>query len=248
MAGCKLPGYSGREVALEIAYACGDVNPLTLAFAPIGALTTKEFSLTWDTTDATADDTVGSLRANMATWQTLEVSYDGICKRADGTKYNQVRLMKHIANPGPDFSNQPVVWARMTFPDLTFIFYALATGQDRSAPFDNNTTFSGTLSATESDFGLIVLDTPNPDTPDVTGVTVTPATLDMEVGGTAVLVAAVAPVGAVQSVVWSSSAPEVASVNQSGQVTAQSEGVATVTAASSAGAFSGVCDVTVTAP
>lgn len=246
---CSLPGYNGREVALEVAYACGDVNPLTLAWAPIGALRTKEFNLTWDTSDASSDDSIGSLRANIATWQTLEVTFDGVCKRQDGTKSNQTRLAKHTISPGPDYSGQPVVWVRMTFPDLTFIFYALSTEMSRSAPFDDIATFNGAFSATESDFGLIVVDTPQPGSTNPTAVTVTPDTLALETGDVANLSATVAPAGAVQGVVWSSSAPLIASVDQSGVVRAQSEGVATITATSTGpGNLTDTCAVTVTDP
>lgn len=246
---CSLPGYNGREVALEVAYACGDVNPITLAWAPIGALRTKEFNLTWDTTDASSDDSIGSLRANIATWQTLEVTFDGVCKRADGTKSNQTRLAKHTIAPGPDFSGQPVVWVRMTFPDLTFIFYGLSTEMSRSAPFDDVATFNGAFSATESDFGLIVLDTPQPGSTNPTSVTVAPATLALDVGEVGNVSATVLPAEATQNVVWSSSAPLVASVTQAGVVTAQSEGVATITATSTGvGNLTGTCAVTVTEP
>lgn len=246
---CSLPGYNGREVALEVAYACGDVNPVSLAWQPIGALRTKEFNLTWDTTDASSDDSVGSLRSNIATWQTLEVTFDGVAKRADGTKSNQTALARHTINPGPEYSGQPVVWVRMTFPDLTFIFYALSTEMSRSSPFDDVVTFNGAFSATESDFGLIVVDTPTPGGVTPTGVTVAPDTLALETGDTANVSATVAPAGAPQSVVWSSSAPLIASVDQSGVVTAQSEGTATITATSTGpGNLTGTCAVTVTDP
>lgn len=229
---CSLPGYSGREVGFEFALACGDVNPLSLNFMPVGSLTTKGFSLTWDTTDASTDDLVGNLRANIATFQTLEVTASGVCKRKDGTKSNQTLLTKHVANPGPEFSNQPSGWARMTFPDLTFICYGLFTECSRTAPSDDSSTFDLSFTSAESDFGLIVLDTPDPNAPPATGVTVTPDELPLVIGGVAQLVATVQPAAAAQAVTFTSDTPAVATVTPMGVVTAIAEGTATITVAS----------------
>lgn len=79
-------------------------------------------------------------------------------------------------------------------------------------------------------------------------VTVTPATLNLEVDETADLEAAVTPVGASQLVTWTSSAPAVASVSATGLVTALAVGTSTITATSAAdGTKTDTCAVTVTA-
>lgn len=36
MAGCELDKYVGRDVGLEYALVCGDVDPRTVSFLPIG--------------------------------------------------------------------------------------------------------------------------------------------------------------------------------------------------------------------
>lgn len=229
---CKLDGYAGRLVMLEYMLACGDVDPRSpsVNWQPIGPMTTKSFNLTWETSDTSTDQTVGNLMSNIATWQSLEISGSGIATPEDGTRSNLTALTKHIANPGPDYSHQPIMWLRMTFPDLTFIAYMIGTTISRDAPSGEPVTYEFSATATASDFGLIVLDTPDPDAPAATSITMTPAgPLELEIGDTEQLSAVVAPSGASQSVIYSSSDPLVASVSVGGLVTASDEGTATIT-------------------
>ncbi|MCU8980480.1 Ig-like domain-containing protein, partial [Pseudomonas aeruginosa] len=129
---------------------------------------------------------------------------------------------------------QPVVWMRMTFPDLTFTAFMLISNLSRSAPYDDVTTYSFEASATASDFGLIVEDTPDADAPDPTSIQVVPETLSLTVGEGFNFEGVVLPVGAPQGLRWTSSAPTVAAVNAvTGEVSALSAGTATITAASS---------------
>lgn len=248
---CKLPGYVGRDVLLEYGFACGDVNPTDPDFAwtTFASLRTKDFNLTWDTADASSDSSPNNLRENLATFQTLEISGDGVAKRSTtvGVQDAFTILTKHVVKPGAAFSDQPVAWFRMTFPDLTFIAYMLVTDLSRSATFDDVVTFSFSAVAASSDFGLLVEDTPDPNAPAPTTVTVTPATLALGVGDSAPLTAVVAPPLAHQVVDWESSAPAIATVDIYGTVTAVSAGVATITAASAvAPLVLGTCAVTVT--
>jgi alpha-tubulin suppressor-like RCC1 family protein len=85
--------------------------------------------------------------------------------------------------------------------------------------------------------------------PLVAGVTVAPATLTLRPDGTKTLAAAVEPADALQSVVWASDAPSVATVVGDGltaTVTAVAVGTARITATSvGLPATVGACDVTV---
>lgn len=228
---CKLPGYVGRDIAVEYALACGDVDPRSPDFVwtRFGAMRTKEFSLTWDTADTTADDSIGGLRGNLATFKSLEISGDGVARQGTGAEKAAFTILtKHVFNPGDDYSNQPVAWIRMTFPDVTFIAYMIITDLSRSAPYDDVVTFSFTAMATDSDFGLIVEDTPDVNV-SPTAVTVTPDTVALTVGQTRQLGRTVTPSNANPNGTWSSSAPAIASVSTTGLVTALDEGTATIT-------------------
>jgi uncharacterized protein YjdB len=77
-------------------------------------------------------------------------------------------------------------------------------------------------------------------------VSVSPAELRLEPGGTARLSATVLPANASdQSVTWSSSNGQVAAVSSDGQVTAVSHGIAVITARTGTGNHTGACTVSV---
>lgn len=247
MADCKSQKYVGRDCVLEYAIGCGDEMPASADWKRLGAMRTKELTIEWETTDATADDSIGSLRENLATFQTLSVSGDGTLKASGGGSASLIELTKHVVRPDST-SGQPFAWLRMTFPDLTFIFFALVTNMSRSAPYDDVATYSLEASATTSDFGLIVEDTPDPDADDVASVTVTPTTGSIPVGGTVQLSTVVAPAGAPQGIVYQSSDTNIATVAQTGLVTGVGVGVADITVSSLAdGTKSDVAEITVTA-
>ncbi|MCF3649116.1 Ig-like domain-containing protein [Synoicihabitans lomoniglobus] len=80
----------------------------------------------------------------------------------------------------------------------------------------------------------------------VTGVSLAPATLALEAGGTQALTATLSPLNATnQAVVWTSSAPGVATVSPSGLVTGVADGSATITVTTSDGGFTANTTVTV---
>ena len=80
----------------------------------------------------------------------------------------------------------------------------------------------------------------------VTGVTVSPSTLELKVGTTGTLTAEVAPAGATKKgVAWTSSDEKVATVDN-GTVTAVAEGTATITVKTDDGGFTAAATVTVT--
>ena len=82
----------------------------------------------------------------------------------------------------------------------------------------------------------------------VTGITINPATLNLNVGGSQGLTAAVTPANAKdKTVTWKSDNDKVASVNASGMVIAKSVGTAKITATANGGTgFSAACTVKVT--
>lgn len=245
---CEKQKFVGRDVVMEYFIGCGDELPGANDWKRFGSMRTKEFTLEWETTDATADDSIGALRENLATFQTLSISGDGVVKAAGAGAANLIELTKHVANPAAT-SGQPVAWVRMTFPDLTFTAFMIVTNMSRSAPFDDVVTYSFEASATASDFGLIVEDTPNPDAV-ITGVSVVPATLSLDVGDTYDIEAVVLPTNAPQGVTWTSDEPTEVSVNAyTGVVTAltATATTATITATSTSdNTKSGTCVVTVT--
>ena len=86
------------------------------------------------------------------------------------------------------------------------------------------------------------------DTPlvELTGLTLTPKKVDLEVGKSYQLSAVKEPANAEGSLTWTSSKPAVAAVDKSGKVTAKGEGTATITV--TCGTKSAACTVTVSKP
>ena len=85
------------------------------------------------------------------------------------------------------------------------------------------------------------------DKVNVTGVTVSPSSAGMVVGDTLTLTAGIIPANATnKNVSWQSNDPSVASVDNTGTVTAEAAGDAVITAVTEDGGFTSSCSVTVT--
>ncbi len=228
---CNKTKYVGRDVVLEYAIGCGEVMPTEAEWKVFGSLRTKEFNLAWDTTDATDSDSIGALRENLATFQTLTISGDGTCKASGAGAANLIELTKHVANPVAT-SGQPVAWMRMTFPDLTFTAYMIISTMSRSAPYDDVVTYSMEATATASDYGLMVDDTPSEDADDVASVSVYVGSSNLAVGAKDQCAAIVSPTTAPSAVVWTVDDQAIATVDQNGIVTGVSSGDVVVKATS----------------
>jgi uncharacterized protein YjdB len=223
---CASSKFVGKSVLAEFALACGDVDPMTLTWLPLGAARNKSLTMSADTVDATADDSVGGFRDTLITYKTFEVSIDGVTKRDDGTTANQQLLFDHfVTDP------QPYLWLRLTGPINTVIGFCILTEYSQEFPYDDVATYSIAASATARPGGLasvIVEDTPIA----VTSVVTTPATATVAVGNVTNLDAAVLPPAANQAVVWTSATPATATVNANGRVTGVAAGVVVITATS----------------
>lgn len=231
MAGCKLVKYTGKDVPIYYSIGCGDEMPQDDAWKRLMALRGKEVNISWDTIDATADDSIGALRDTIASYLTFSISGDGTLKNSGAGAAEAKEFTKHVINPVAT-AGQPLAWLKIIFPDITITAFMLCTTASRSAPNDELATWSFEATAAPSDFGLIVEDTPDPNAPAATGVTVTPTAVSVAVGATAQLAAVVAPAGADQRVTYTSATPATATVSTTGLVTGVAEGVVNVTVAS----------------
>jgi formylglycine-generating enzyme required for sulfatase activity len=123
-----------------------------------------------------------------------------------------------------------------------------------AATVDENGTVTGIaagtakITATTVDGGLkaVCSVTVSPTPVSLTEITVSPSTLEIYTGGTGTLSVAFTPTNATdQNLTWSSSDKTVATVEESGLVTAVAEGSATITATSADGNHTSTCAVTV---
>ena len=89
-------------------------------------------------------------------------------------------------------------------------------------------------------------DDPTPSTVAVKGITVSPTNKEVKVGETFTIQPTISPANATnKNITWSSSNSRVASVSNSGKVTANAEGAATITAKTNDGNYTATCTVTV---
>lgn len=223
---CASSKFVGKSVLAEFALACGDVDPLTLTWLPLGAARNKSLTMSADTVDATADDSVGGFRDTLITYKTFEVSIDGVTKRDDGTTSNQQMLFNHfVTDP------QPYVWIRLTGPINTVTGFCILTEFSQEFPYDDIATYSITASATSRPGGLasvIVAATPIA----ITSVSVSPTTATVAVGNVTNLIAKALPAAASQAFTWSSATPAKATVSSTGVVTGVAAGTSVITATS----------------
>lgn len=122
------------------------------------------------------------------------------------------------------------------------------TSSSAVATVDNNGNVTavsfGTATITATAGGMTATCTVNVKPIEVSGVTLSESTLNILIGSKATLTATVTPGDATDgSITWSSSAPAVATVDNSGNVTAVSLGTAVITA--KAGEMTATCTVTV---
>jgi uncharacterized protein YjdB/protocatechuate 3,4-dioxygenase beta subunit len=144
-----------------------------------------------------------------------------------------------------DATNKSVTWASdkpdIATVDASGLVTAVAAGTAKITA----TTADGGFTAT----GIITVEVPPPPpVVRVTGVTVAPDVATIEVGASAQLDAEVLPVDAAnQAVTWTSSDEAVATVSDTGLVTAVAAGTATITVTTTVGEFTATGTITVAA-
>ena len=147
-----------------------------------------------------------------------------------------------VAPAGVDMTNTPAASCEATSSSPAGTYPITVTGDAESADGNYTITYvNGTLTI---EAAVI----PEPPVIHVTGVSLDQSVLHLTVGGTAQLVASVAPSNAGnRNVTWSSSEPAVAAVS-GGAVTALRPGSAVITVTTVDGGYAASCAVTVTAP
>lgn len=153
-------GYVGSAVPLEIAVACGDVDPSTLTFSRLGSLTVKSFTAAAETTGTMTDTSSGGFTDTIATGATFEVQGDGICRKGGADwEIHKTLLKQYFENLAAKVTTN--LFIRLTFPDLTFTVFCAMTTYDRNGDTGSEVTFSTAFSAAESTYNSsIVSETP----------------------------------------------------------------------------------------
>lgn len=159
MADCSNDKYPGKLTVVEFAIGCPDVVPDEADWLLIGSLRNKELATQWDTIDATTDDSPGAARENIASFQNITLSVDGVSRKTDDTQHNQNALIDHIFNPAAT-GGQPYAWARVTSPARTYVLPCLWNSATLTWAYDDVSTFAAEAMIAPSDTGVIITPTP----------------------------------------------------------------------------------------
>lgn len=155
--------YAGRKVIVGFAISCGDEDPATLNYLPVGSSNQKDINVGTTTSDNTNDDTFG-VQSAIVTFLTFSATVSGFATQADSIGSNQALLKKYLVNE-VIAGRQPNVFVKAQFPDVTYYAYCSVTENSNGAATADNVTYSFTFTATATPVGsgiapLQIFDTP----------------------------------------------------------------------------------------
>jgi len=134
--------------------------------------------------------------------------------------------------------NKNVNWSSSNTDIATVDLNGLVTGVSAG---------TATINVSTQDGGKVsscLVTVPTPILP-VTGVSMIPTSVNLNVGGTWQLIASVVPANSIKTVTWSSSNSSIATVNSTGFVTGIAAGNATITVTTQDGNFTATCQITI---
>ena len=243
----------------QLTLSSGATETLTASLQPENA-TNKNVSWSSGNTDVATVDANGKVTAKAAGSATITVkTADGgktaTCKvtvnassvavtgvsvspESLSLKVGDTSALKAVVSPA-EATNQKVTWssnnAAVASVDDTGKVTAKSAGNAviTATTADGGKTAACAISVTEANVA-------------VSGVSVTPKSVDLNVGESAPLTAAVSPSNATnKNVSWSSGNTDVATVDTNGKVTAKSAGTATITVTTADGSKTANCTITV---
>jgi hypothetical protein len=157
MANCtgQATNYTGRNIIVEVAVSCGDVDPKTLTYLPIGSTNQKDITVGSQTTDNTSDDTNG-VTSTLVTFIEFSVTASGFATQADNVKSNQAAIKMYHVNE-VQAGRQPTYFVRCILPDVTYYAFCNVTSTGVSGPTSDAATFNFEFSATNTGSEILSL-------------------------------------------------------------------------------------------
>lgn len=163
MADCNAGALIGKNLAVEFALLCPNIEPTELDWKRLGAMRSKSLDLAWDTIDTTTDSSKGAIRSAMASFQTLSFSGDGLVSKEFTEQIdNYFNLLKHVAQPPAETGGQPLGWLRLTDEIKTWVIPVLFSNFSESAPYDDAQSYSLEATANPTTIPVSLKKTPPP--------------------------------------------------------------------------------------
>lgn len=193
MQGCSTENSKlfGRGVVLEVALGCSDAVPALEDRLPLMAGTSKGFDFSPNTVTSDADDTKGYVE-NIVTNSDFTISFEGEVRQND--KLDQFGVGKFVKyyNDEVKAGRQPTIWVFMDYGPVRFQGYMVISALSSDGGSNDIVTLSTEFKVADSD--TIEVEEVN-DVP-VTGITVAPTSLAIEMGTPETFTITFAPAGA----------------------------------------------------
>ena len=146
MATCKNTRLVGRNSTLEFAIQCVDEDPALTTFKPLGAVTTKSFSIDGNSLEANDSFSSSGFTENQISTSSLSLSVSGNYVRDPDSFPNSgfiSELLVHRFNAiKQDLSEDPIILVRYTRADVTLTAYMLVSSISVEDPDADLSTFT----------------------------------------------------------------------------------------------------------
>ena len=144
--GCPNKRMVGRNSTLEYAVQCTDSDPAETTFKPLGAVTTKSFSIDGNSLEANDSFASSGFSENQLSTSSLSLSVSGNYVRDPDSYPNSgfiSELLVHRFNSiKQDLSEDPVILVRYVRPDVTLTAYMIITSINVEDPDADLSTFT----------------------------------------------------------------------------------------------------------
>lgn len=247
MEGCNDSGLLvGKNVVLEVALGCADTVPTEEDWQALAAGTSKTIDFSPNTVTSDADDK-GAWVDNAITNADATISFEGEVRKNDALdQFGFGKFVKYFTDE-MNAKRQPTLWVRVQLGPIEFVGYMVATALSTDGGTNDIVTFSTEFKVYDGNTVSVTLI----DAVPVTGITVDPASLALQVGTPGTFTITFAPAGATNTnYTVVSDNTGVATVAKTGNivtVTPVAAGTSNVVVTSEDGGFVRVVDVTVTA-
>ena len=148
--GCLNKRLIGRNSTFEVAIQCTTEDPATTDFLPLGAITTKSFSIDGSVLEANDSFASSGFTENQMATSALTLSVSGNYVRDPDSFPNATfisALLVHRFNSiKQDLSEDPIILVRYVRPDVTLTAYMLINSINVEDPDADLSTFTMELS------------------------------------------------------------------------------------------------------
>lgn len=141
----------GKIVTVGYAIGCGDDDPETLTYLPLGTINSKQLSYNAETTNTT-NDLSGEVTSEIVVRTGLELSVSGFLTNNDSAASAQNALINYYFTEARN-NRQPTVWIRIAGPGYPRIWHIYMNYKGGSESFNTDDPQTGEFNFGVTDTG-----------------------------------------------------------------------------------------------